>query len=71
MDADGTTGGGPDAARKTGDTVFLTGEEYLALLRQQGEAASLAAYVTGVLSAGRLNRGAAELIRSACNRYLS
>jgi hypothetical protein len=56
----------PEAER---DDVIIPGAEYHRLLREDGKASGLAAYILGVLSSGKFTKGMAETIRAKCREF--
>lgn len=49
--------------------VTLPGDEYLRLLREDGKARGLAAFVIGVLSVGKFDKRVAQTIREKCVEF--
>ena len=49
--------------------VVVPGVDYLRLLREEGKARQLAAYILGVLSVGTFDKKAAQTIREKCGEF--
>ena len=49
--------------------VVIPSAEYHRLLREDGKAGQLAAYILGVLTAGKINKSMAETIKTKCGQY--
>lgn len=49
--------------------VVLPSREYLRLLREDGKAGQLAAFIVGVLSVGTFDKKKAQTIREKCGEF--
>ena len=57
-----------DFANQDGNVV-LPNKEYLRLLREDGKAGQLAAFIIGVLSVGTFDKKTAQTIRQKCGEF--